>query len=276
MKKFLLLLSVLFVVSCSKDAEPIKYTLTTTVSPADSGTINPNGGTVDEGQQISVTAAPAGEYVFDKWTGAASGTNKTVSVIMDSDKSVTSNFVKKKYNLTINTVGEGTISQKVIKAGAATDYNSGSEIELTATGDSPWSFSEWTGDLTGNTNPKEITLDNNKTVTAVFELLINSYKIYVSSSSSADFNLTRKDRNGDVSGNDPVLSFNVGDQVTFIIDTTDFYLKTKPGIDTGNKIDVENNGMGNDSIVWTPSGVGTFYYQCVLHTEMVGKITIKN
>jgi len=104
----------------------------------------------------------------------------------------------------------------------------------------------------------------------------NSYKIYVTSSSSADFNLTRKDRNGDVSGNDPVLSFNVGDQVTFIIDTTDFYLKTKPGIDTGNKIDVENNGMGNDSIVWTPSGVGTFYYQCVLHTEMVGKITIKN
>ncbi len=42
------------------------------------------------------------------------------------------------------------------------------------------------------------------------------------------------------------------------------------------KIDVENNGMGNDSIVWTPSGVGTFYYQCVLHTEMVGTITIKN
>jgi len=261
-------------VSCSKDA--IKYTLTTSVSPADSGTVNPKGGTVEEGQQVSVTAVPAAEYVFDKWTGAASGTNKTVSVIMDSDKSVTSNFVKKKYNLTINTVGEGTISQKVIKAGAATDYNSGSEIELTAKGDSPWSFSEWTGDLTGNTNPKEITLDNNKTVTAVFELLINSYKIYVTSSSSVDFNLTGKDRNGDVSGNDPDLSFNVGDQVTFSIDATDFYLKTKPGTGTENQIDVENNGTGNGSIVWIPKGAGTFYYQCVLHTEMVGTITIKN
>ena len=260
--------------SCSKDA--IKYTLTTYVSPADSGTVNPKGGTVEEGQQVSVTAVPAAEYVFDKWTGAASGTNKTVSVIMDSDKSVTSNFVKKKYNLTINTVGEGTISQKVIKAGAATDYNSGSEIELTATGDSPWSFSEWTGDLTGNTNPKEITLDNNKTVTAVFELLINSYKIYVTSSSSVDFNLTGKDRNGDVSGNDPDLSFNVGDQVTFSIDATDFYLKTKPGTGIENQIDVENNGTGNGSIVWIPKVAGTFYYQCVLHTEMVGTITIKN
>ena len=171
MKKFLLLLSVLFVVSCSKDAEPIKYTLTTTVSPADSGTINPNGGTVDEGQQISVTAAPAAEYVFDKWTGAASGSNKTVSVTMDSDKSVTANFVKKKYALTTSVEGEGTISEKVIKAGTATDYNSGTVVELTATPSSGWKFKEWSGDLTGTENPKEITIDKPKTVTAVFETL---------------------------------------------------------------------------------------------------------
>ena len=67
--------------SCSK--ETIKYTLTTNIIPANSGTINPNGGTVDEGQQVSITAAPTAEFVFDKWTGAASGSNETVSVIMD-------------------------------------------------------------------------------------------------------------------------------------------------------------------------------------------------
>ena len=96
MKKFFLLLSVLFVLSCSKDAEPIIHTLTTTVSPADSGTVSPVTGTANKGEKISITAAPAAEYVFDKWTGAASGSNKTVSVTMDSDKSVTANFVKKK------------------------------------------------------------------------------------------------------------------------------------------------------------------------------------
>ena len=37
MKKFLLLLSVLFVVSCSKDA--VMYTLTITANPADGGTV---------------------------------------------------------------------------------------------------------------------------------------------------------------------------------------------------------------------------------------------
>ena len=195
---------------------------------------------------------------------------------MSSDKSITANFIKKKYTLTVNTEGEGAVNQKVIKTGSATDYNSGSVIELTATANSPWSFNQWDGDLTGTDNPKQITIDKNKTVTAIFENLINSYKIYVTSSSSADYNLTGKDRDGDVSGKDPDLTFSVGDQVTFSINATDFYLKTKPGTGTENQIDVENNGTGSGSIVWTPKVAGTFYYQCVLHTEMVGTITINN
>jgi len=166
MKKLILLLSVLFVVSCSK--ETIKYTLTTSVIPANSGTINPNGGTVDEGQQVSITAAPTAEFVFDKWTGAASGSNETVSVIMDSDKSVTANFIKKKYALTTTVEGEGTVIEKVIKAGAATDYNSGTIVELTAVPSGEWLFVEWKGDVTGLENPTQITIDKAKSVTAVF------------------------------------------------------------------------------------------------------------
>ncbi len=166
MKKLILILAVLFVVSCSK--ETIKYTLTTSIIPANSGTINPNGGTVDEGQQVSITAAPNAEFVFDKWTGAASGSNETVSVIMDSDKSVTANFIKKKYALTTTVEGEGTVTEKVIKAGAATDYNSGTIVELTAIPSDEWEFKEWTGDVTSSENPTQITIDKAKSVTAVF------------------------------------------------------------------------------------------------------------
>jgi uncharacterized repeat protein (TIGR02543 family) len=41
-------------------------------------------------------------------------------------------------------------------------------VTLTATADAGWTFSNWTGDLTGSTNPDTITMDGNKTVTATF------------------------------------------------------------------------------------------------------------
>ena len=174
MKKiFLLLFGISLINSCSSGSEeppppPIKYTLTTVANPSEGGAINPNGGIVNEGTQISITATPSAEYLFDKWTGAASGNSPSISVIMDSNKSVTANFIKKKYALTTSVEGEGTVSEKVIKAGAATDYNSGTIVELTATPSDGWEFKEWTGDLESTENPTQITIDKAKTVKAVF------------------------------------------------------------------------------------------------------------
>ena len=172
MRKLFLLLSVLFVVSCSSSAEEelapvIKYTLTTSANPTTGGTITPASGQHTEGATVSITATPAAEYLFSSWTGAT-GTTATTSVVMNSNKTVTANFVKKKYALSTSVEGEGTVTEKVIKAGAATDYNSGTVVELTATPKDGWEFKEWTGDLTGSDNPKEITIDKAKTVKAVF------------------------------------------------------------------------------------------------------------
>ena len=87
---------------------------------------------------------------------------------MNSDKSVTANFVKKKYSLNVIVEGEGTVGEKVIKAGVATDYNSGTIVELTAVPSGEWLFVEWKGDVTGTENPTQITIDKAKNVTAVF------------------------------------------------------------------------------------------------------------
>ena len=171
MKKLLLLVSVLFVVSCSSSvdapAPEIKNTLTTAVNPTTGGTISPPSGQYIEIATVNITATPAADYVFSSWTGAT-GTTATTSVVMNSNKTVTANFVKKKYALTTSIEGEGTVTEKVIKAGAVTDYNSGTVVELTATPKAEWLFKEWTGDLTGTDNPKQITIDKAKTVTAVF------------------------------------------------------------------------------------------------------------
>ncbi|MDA8640855.1 hypothetical protein N9L37_00640, partial [Flavobacteriaceae bacterium] len=115
----------------------------------------------------TITATASSEYVFQSWSGATGSTNST-SVVMNSDKSVTANFVKKKYALTTTVEGEGTVTEKVIKAGAATDYNSGTIVELTAVPSGEWLFVEWKGDVTGTENPTQITIDKAKSVTAVF------------------------------------------------------------------------------------------------------------
>lgn len=66
------------------------YTLSTSVNGE--GSVNPSGGVYDEGTSVTLTATPASGWQFDSWSGDASGTNSTVTIVMNSDMSVTANF----------------------------------------------------------------------------------------------------------------------------------------------------------------------------------------
>jgi PKD repeat protein len=68
------------------------------------------------------------------------------------------------YTLTVNVVGNGSVALN--PPGGV--YDAGTVVTLTATPDSGWSFSSWSGDLSGSTNPTTITMNSNKTVTATF------------------------------------------------------------------------------------------------------------
>jgi uncharacterized repeat protein (TIGR02543 family) len=171
MKKLILFLFFLFVISCTKDIEePVMFTLTSTVNPAEGGSVSPANGQYESGDVATISATPAAEYVFEKWTGGATGTSSSISLTMTGNKSVVANFIKKQYPLTIEIEGEGTVTETVIKQGLATDYNSGTIVELTAVPKDGWEFLEWSGDLTGSENPVQITIDKAKNVTAVFEI----------------------------------------------------------------------------------------------------------
>ena len=77
---------------------PNCYSLGKTSSPAAGGTIHvntaPNCGVVSysNGTTVSVTANPNYGYAFTKWSGNASGTSITTSVILNGSKSVIANF----------------------------------------------------------------------------------------------------------------------------------------------------------------------------------------
>jgi len=68
------------------------YNLSASVSPSGSGSISPSSGTYEAGSAVTVTAQPSSDYVFDHWSGDASGTSPTMTITMDSDKSVTAYF----------------------------------------------------------------------------------------------------------------------------------------------------------------------------------------
>ena len=165
MKKLIFLLSIIFLFSCEK--ETVKYLLTTSSLPADTGTVIPETREYNDGDTANLIAVPAEGYEFDKWTGATG--LKETTIVMDGAKTVVGNFKRIQYALTDSVEGQGTITQKIIKAGAATNYNSGTVVELTAVPSVGWKFKEWKGGLLGTTNPQQITMDKVKTVSAVFE-----------------------------------------------------------------------------------------------------------
>ena len=78
MKKLLLILSVLFVVSCSETPlEPDTFKLTTSSNPNDGGTVSPSNSSYEIGESVTITAVPASEYVFESWTGASGSSTST-------------------------------------------------------------------------------------------------------------------------------------------------------------------------------------------------------
>jgi hypothetical protein len=72
------------------------------------------------------------------------------------------------YTLAVNIVGPGDVTVEP----DAPSYDPGTEVELTATGqsvgDSEGIFAGWSGDLDGVQNPATLIMDSNKTVTATF------------------------------------------------------------------------------------------------------------
>jgi uncharacterized repeat protein (TIGR02543 family) len=69
-----------------------QYTLT--IVAGTGGTTNPSPGSYahDTGTNVSVTAIPNSGYNFSGWSGDASGTTETITITMDSDKSITASF----------------------------------------------------------------------------------------------------------------------------------------------------------------------------------------
>ena len=182
MRKYLFLnLLIIFFSNCTKD-----YLLNVTVSPALSGIVSPESGSYKEGSTVSIVATPNPEYEFVGWSGDETGSANLLSFEINSNKNIIAQFQKRKYNLKINILGEGTVSEEIISSSKNSDYESGTILRLTAIPSSGYYFTGWSNDLSGDTNPVEININRAKTITAKFQKKSYNLEIKVEGDGSVE------------------------------------------------------------------------------------------
>jgi len=129
------------------------------------GSVTPNGGIYTSGTVVKLTATARTDYIFNTWTGDLNTSENPAFVTMDADKSISAQFKPlTQYTLSITISGKGTVTLDPDSA----LYSPGKVVTLTAVPDTGETFIEWKGDLAGTENPKQITMNTNKNVTAVF------------------------------------------------------------------------------------------------------------
>ena len=175
MKKILIFSLTFFLfITCKKDAFEeeivtiVFYNIV--VSTSEGGSVDTTGGSKESGSSFTISATPNEEYLFAGWTGTSSIDNP-LTITANSNLSITANFKKRKYLLTIDVDGEGTVQEQIINTGKSTEYDSGSIIRLTAFPLTEWRFISWSGDYEGEENPIDINLTQPKNITALFEKL---------------------------------------------------------------------------------------------------------
>jgi len=158
----------------------VNYNLTVNITGQGNVTINgttpasyPNITTYANGTKVNITATPSANYHFVNWTGGVANTSSaSTNVTVDANKTVTANFALA-YNLTVNVTPAGKGDVKV-NGTAPSDYPknytfiNGTNVTLEAKAASGYEFDEWGGNISGDDNPTNITINSNKTVTANF------------------------------------------------------------------------------------------------------------
>ena len=104
------------------------------------------------------------------------------------------------------------------------------------------------------------------------------YSISVTADSRNDYKLVGIDSNGEINGLDVDLIFKNGSEIVFNVNSPGhpFVIKSQPGIGKKNILkEVQNNNISKGVVKWIPTSPGTYYYQCIKHKNMYGKIIIR-
>lgn len=140
----------------------VTYNLT--VSTTGGGSVSVPSGSYPAGTVLNLQATENPGWGFSGWQGALSGSQISQTLTMDQDQSVTAVFAPLAYTLDVAVVGNGSVGQTPLKS----TYVYNDLVVLNAVAETGWSFSGWSGDLTGSNASKNVTMNGNKVITATF------------------------------------------------------------------------------------------------------------
>jgi len=115
------------------------------------------------GETVQLTAVPALGWSFTSWDDPLLGTMNPATLTITANQTITATFTQNEYTLTIPEDDGGTIT--ITPEGP---YHYGDVVLLTANTKVGYTFAGWNGDVTSTSNPVTLTMDADKTVTALF------------------------------------------------------------------------------------------------------------
>ena len=145
------------------------------------------------GTKLTVSAVPNSGEFFVLWSGAVSGTNAPVTIVVTNAtpliNALFSALPAGKYSLGLVVMGNGSVTISPLQ----NYYNPGDIVTLTAsTTNAGANFYGWTGDASGTNTPLAVLMSTNKVVQANFVALpmvtISPQNLVVFAGSNAVFN----------------------------------------------------------------------------------------
>ena len=154
--------------SATASFSPIDYTLTATTG--NGGTINALNSSYPYDTNVSLVATPDSGFAFSGWTQSGNGIADTASasttVRMEGNQSVHATFSPLPFNLNLTAGTGGSVSNNP----AGTSHGFGSQVTITATPDSGYYFTGWSGSAVTDLNASTttVTISGDQAIQASF------------------------------------------------------------------------------------------------------------
>ncbi|MFL0081185.1 InlB B-repeat-containing protein [Tenacibaculum maritimum] len=122
----------------------------------------------DDGTEITLTASPNSGYRHTGWTkGNTTHFSNSFTTKITEDVTIIANYTQTR-TLTLNANNGIVTTDPTPNHGTNNNYDDGMIVILTATPNPGFQFDSWSGDVSGNQNPLDLTMDTDKNVTAKF------------------------------------------------------------------------------------------------------------